>query len=113
MNNPHEIFFYQYGKNGLDIFQAQCIAEDKTGRIFIGTSGGGLYEFQEKANNFKPHTILDIRYCYDIQVHENNTLIISNENGVLTYHPNRQEIKFISAEKQLQLSATKSMESSL
>lgn len=106
MNNPHEIFFYQYGKNGLDIFQAQCIAEDKTGRIFIGTSGGGLYEFQEKANNFKPHTILDIRYCYDIQVHENNTLIISNENGVLTYHPNRQEIKFISAEKQLQLSAT-------
>lgn len=106
MDNPHEICFYQYGKNGLDIFQAQCITEDKTGRIFIGTSGGGLYEFQEKASCFTPHTILDIHYCYDIQVHENNTLIISNENGVLTYHPDRKEIKFISAEKQLQLTAT-------
>lgn len=83
------------------------MSESPDGTIYLGTNGSGLYSFNPEKNNFKPHSDLNIRYCYNIAVTPRGYIAISNENGLLVYHPKTKEIKMVDTENQLHLSATK------
>lgn len=105
MKNPQERYIYQLGKKGLGRFQVLKMVENKDGTLFFGTYGDGLYKFDAKNNSFLSCNLSNIRYCYNISVMPHGYLAISNELGLLIYHPGTKETRLINAENQLHLSA--------
>lgn len=105
MKNPEEKYIYKYGEKGLGKFQVLKMAEYSDGTLYLGTNGAGLYEFIPQTNSFKQIGVSNIRYCYNILVTPRGYLAISNEKGLLIYHPKTKEMKMIDAENQLHLSA--------
>ena len=105
LHNPEKRYTYSYGKQGLGKFPVLKMSESPDGTIYLGTNGSGLYSFNPEKNNFKPHSDLNIRYCYNIAVTPRGYIAISNENGLLVYHPKTKEIKMVDTENQLHLSA--------
>lgn len=104
MDNPKELYNYKYGENGLGKFPVSNLVEDKTGTIFLGTNGTGLYVFDSPNNQFRQCPAGNIRYCYDMLVTPRGYLVISNEQGLLIYYPKSEETRLIDAERQLHLS---------
>lgn len=105
MKMPEEKYIYKYNERGLGKFQVLNIVEYTDGTLYFGTYGAGLYVFNPAENSFKQCSIFDIRYCYNLSVIQGDYLAVSNEKGLLVYHPQTQEMKMIDAENQLHLSA--------
>ena len=105
MQNPKEKYIYKYGEKGLGKFQVLEMAEYPDGTLYLGTYGTGLYKFNSKENCFEQCTVSNIHYCYNLSVTPHGYLAISNEKGLLIYHPETREMRMIDAESQLHLSA--------
>lgn len=95
MRNPKEKDVYNYGEKGLGRFQVLKLIENKDGTLFLGTSGAGLYQFNSKENRFKHCNTGDIRYCYNLLATPRGYLAITNERGLLIYHPQTEEMRLI------------------
>lgn len=96
---------YLYGENGLGRFIVSKIVEDKSGNLYFGTSGSGIYRYNPSNDRFVPFSEIDLRYCYTLNVTPDGFLLASGEKGVFVYHLQTGEIKIVDAEKQLHLSA--------
>lgn len=105
MNNPQDKQIYRYEENGLGKYHVLKMAETKDGTLFMGTSGNGVYTFDRKENKFLKCTAIDASYCYNMIITPKGYLAISNDRGLLIYHPQTGEKKMIDAESQLHLSA--------
>lgn len=105
MKKPDETHIYKYGEKGLGKFQVLEIVEYPDGTLYFGTYGAGLCKFNPHEECFEACPALPIRYCYDMLVTPHGYLSISNENGLLIYHPQTQEMKMLDAENLLHLSA--------
>lgn len=105
MKNPEEKYIYKSGEKGLGKFQVLEMVEYSDGTIYLGSNGSGLYEFNSQEDCFKRCSACNIHYCYDILVTPRGYLAISNEKGLLVYHPKTGEMKMLDAENQLHLSA--------
>ncbi len=105
MKNPDEVHLYKYGEKGLGKFQVLEMVEYPDGTLYLGTYGTGLCKFNPQEDSFESCPPLHIRYCYDMLVTPRGYLSISNENGLLLYHPQTQEMRMLDAENQLHLSA--------
>lgn len=104
MDNPQEKHIYKYGEKGLGRFQVSKMVESKSGIVFLGTSGGGMYRFDGKKEIFQQCSAADVRYCYNMLVTPRGYLAVSNDRGLLIYHPQTKEMKIV-AENQMHLSA--------
>ena len=105
MRNPEERAVYRCGENGLGKWQVLNLVEYTDGTIYFGTYGSGLYRFNPQTDAFEQCSIHDIRYCYNMAVTPHGSLAISNEKGLLMYHPQTWETRLISADDNLHLSA--------
>lgn len=105
MRNPEERAVYRCGENGLGKWQVLKLVEYTDGTIYFGTYGSGLYRFNPQTDAFEQCPIHDIRYCYNMAVTPHGSLAISNEKGLLMYHPQTRETRLISADDNLHLSA--------
>lgn len=105
MTNPQEKQTYRYGESGLGKYHVIKMAETKGGTVFMGTYGDGIYEFNRKEKKFIKCAAIDASYCYNIIVTPRDYLAVSNDRGLLIYHPQTGEKKMIDAESQLHLSA--------
>ena len=85
MNNKERMILnkteYGYGS-----FATTCFFEDRKGRLFLGTIGSGLYQFDEDAGRFISFTaeknMLLSNYCYDIVQTEQDELVILSDKGL-------------------------------
>lgn len=59
---------YLYGENGLGRFIVSKIVEDKSGNLYFGTSGSGIYRYNPSNDRFVPFSEIDLRYCYTLNV---------------------------------------------
>lgn len=105
MKNPQETHIYKYGQKGLGKFTVQRIVEYPDGTFYLGTFGAGMYKFNPQEDYFEPYPAVNIRYCYDLTITPQGYLAVSNERGLLFYHPQTQEMRMLDAEDQLHLSA--------
>ncbi|WP_274972585.1 two-component regulator propeller domain-containing protein [Bacteroides fluxus] len=105
MQKPEEKYIYKYGEKGLGKFQVLEMAEYPDGTLYLGTYGTGLYKFNPRENSFEQCAVSNIHYCYDLAVTPHGYLAISNEKGLLIYHPETREMRMLDAESQLHLSA--------
>lgn len=105
MRNPEEKHVYQYGEKGLGKFMILEMAEYPDGTLYFGSCGTGLYTFNPQKDCFELCPASDIRYCYDLGITPHGYLAISNEKGLLFYHPKTRETRMLNAENQLHLSA--------
>ena len=69
------------------------MAEYPDGTLYLGTYGTGLYKFNSKENCFEQCTVSNIHYCYNLSVTPHGYLAISNEKGLLIYHPETLEMR--------------------
>ena len=104
MNNPQEKYIYQYGEKGLGNYYVQSMAESHDGTLYFGTSGSGIYRFDGKKEQFTACTDIDADYCYNMDITTKGYLAISNDHGLLIYHPQTKEKQIIDVES-LHLSA--------
>lgn len=59
---------YSYGENGLGRFIVSKIVEDKSGNLYFGTFGSGIYKYNRSSDRFVPFSEIDLRYCYTLNV---------------------------------------------
>lgn len=104
LNNPQEECIYRYGKNGLGNYYAQSMVESRDGTLFFGTSGSGIYQFDRKREKFIACTDINADYCYHMTITAKKYLAISNDHGLLIYHPQTKERRLIDVQS-LHLSA--------
>ena len=86
INNRGEIYFFNKQEKGFGSFRVSSIFEDNKGRLFFGTLGSGLYQYDKKSDSFISYkaeqNLLKSNYCYGIAQTEQNELIISGDRGL-------------------------------
>lgn len=105
MNNPNEKSVYNYNDKGLGRFQVLKIVESSSGVLYLGTNGSGLYKYNYDDDRFVRSELVDVNYCYEMLFTPEGYLAITNEQGLLFYHPDRGEVKRLDTSNQLHLSA--------
>lgn len=93
--NPKEKYVYNYGEKGLGKFQILKLIENGDSTIFLGTSGSGMYKFNSTQHQFEACNTGDIRYFYNLSVTPQGYLMMSNERGLILYHPQTEEIRLV------------------
>lgn len=93
LNNENEQTLFRSGEKGLGNFSVSQIKEDKKGRIFIGTRGSGLFQYDEKNDSFIGYTTensnIASNFCYEIALSTMDQLIISGDKGLSFFDVDR------------------------
>lgn len=75
------------------------IVEDHNKRIFIGSFGAGLFEYDRSSGQFLRYTTessaLLSDYCYKIGESKNGFLVITSNKGVTLFNPATKEVKIV------------------
>lgn len=99
MSNQHDITYFSRKEKGIGSFAVSCIFEDNKGRLFFGTEGSGLYQYNSESDDFTGYTagnkMLYSDYCYDIAQSEHNELIISGDKGLSFLNVENRTLKTI------------------
>ncbi|MDR0698637.1 MAG: response regulator [Tannerella sp.] len=99
MNDLNDRYTFDRRENGLDAFEVSCIFEDGKGRLFFGTLGSGLFEYDDTTQRFTGYTtekkLLLSDYCYDITQSEQNELIISGDKGLSFLDVDNKKLRII------------------
>jgi Signal transduction histidine kinase len=99
INNCSDIRFINKRDMGFGSFRVSRIFEDNIGRLFFGTLGSGLYQYDKKSDSFisfkAEQDLLLSNYCYDIAQTEQNELIISGDKGLSILNIDRKSLKEI------------------
>lgn len=89
-------------------FPISCLIE-KEGDIYFGTSGAGLYKFNEETNTVVPYTAsngyLLSDYCYSIAEAQSGNLIITTDEGITFLNTTTSETRFIKLSTSLPLTS--------
>lgn len=99
MNNNSERYTFNRIDKGTGTFNISCIFEDNKGRIFFGTLGAGLYQYDKETDRFIGYKAEENKllsnYCYDIVLSGQNELIISSDKGLSFLDVEKQKLKTI------------------
>jgi signal transduction histidine kinase/DNA-binding response OmpR family regulator/ligand-binding sensor domain-containing protein len=98
MNDHNEVVVLDKKDAGFGAFPASCIFEDDENRLFFGTLGSGLYEFDPLSDKFivykVENNLLQSNYCYDIASSElKNELIVSGNKGLSFLNVNKKTLR--------------------
>ncbi|WP_308548174.1 two-component regulator propeller domain-containing protein [uncultured Parabacteroides sp.] len=113
LRNPSEKKTFHTGEKGLGTANLSFITEISSNRIFIATSGNGIFLYNEKEDVFQNYNAqngyLLSDFCYSITESPDRNLIISCNKGISFLNLEKQE-QFFSAsiEKDLPFSAINS-----
>lgn len=93
LNNENNIKTYRFGENGLGNFQITKMLETSEGHIYFTTRGSGVYRFEPETETFERFTVengsLTSNYCYNITETRQGNLILTTENGLSFFLPER------------------------
>ena len=99
MNNHSERYTYNKSEQGFGAFPVSCIFEDRKGRLFFGTYGSGLYQYDPGSERFIRYTVeqkmLQSNYCYDMAQSELNELIISGDKGLSFLNVDSKQLRTV------------------
>jgi signal transduction histidine kinase/ligand-binding sensor domain-containing protein/AraC-like DNA-binding protein len=99
INDPNDRYTFDRKEKGFGIFEASCIFEDSKGRLFFGTLGSGLFEYDDTTKRFTGYTaeknLLLSNYCYEIVQSEQNELIISGDKGLSFLDVDNKKLRMI------------------
>ena len=99
INNWDDIRYMNKQDVGFGSLKVSSIFEDNKGRLFFGTLGSGLYQFDKKTDSFisyrAENDLLQSNYCYGITQTEQNELIISGDKGLSILNINRKSLREI------------------
>ena len=96
---------YPLGTSGLGRFMVTKMAESPRGDIYLGTSGSGLYRWDEAEDRFVRCLLPDADYIYQMKFHKSGHLLLLTDGGVLCYHPDSGDTRIVDANKRLHLAA--------
>jgi ligand-binding sensor domain-containing protein len=86
-NQSHRIEFHRPDAlNGEFDFNVAAIAEDNNGKLWIGTSGQGLYHFNPADGSFKKATV-SVNFISAIYIDAENKLWLASGSGLVFYDP--------------------------
>ena len=99
LEDQNEVYFLDKKEKGFGSFRVSCIFEDNKGRLFFGTLGSGLYQYDNEHDNFISYTtelgLLLSNYCYEIAQTEKNELIISGDKGISVLNIDQKRLREI------------------
>ena len=99
MEDHNDATVFNKSEHGFGAFSVSCIFEDYKGNIFFGTSGSGLYQYDNISDTFISYKAeqnqLLSNYCYDIAQTEQNEIVISGDKGLSILNTERNTLKTI------------------
>lgn len=91
LDNEQDQSKYDLPSYGVKLYSIIKIFEDNQGRIYMGTRGSGLFEFNEKEQAFMRYTVeedlMQSNYCYDIIQTKRGALLLSGDKGLSYFFP--------------------------
>ena len=88
---------YPIGQKGLGRFGITKVFEDRSGRMFFGSHGSGVFSLDQKTGTFTGYSVendlLRSNYCYDIVQSIQGYLIISGDKGLSFLNPDKKILK--------------------
>ena len=100
MKDNSDISRYNKNEIGFGMFRISCIFEDTGGRLFFGTLGSGLHQYDKVTDSFigykAEQNMLLSNYCYEIAQTGPNEIIISGDKGISFLNTERKTLKTIS-----------------
>lgn len=88
---------YLTGQKGLGRFGITKVLEDRSGRMFFGSHGSGVFSLDQKTGTFTGYSaendLLRSNYCYDIVQSIQGYLIISGDKGLSFLDPDKKVLK--------------------
>lgn len=91
--------FYRSGEKGLGELPVTQMAEDKKGRLFIGTNGSGLFSYNEEEDRFigynTENSLIASNYCYEVELSSLGQVIISSDKGLSYFDTERNIFKVV------------------
>lgn len=80
-----------------------CITEDKTGKIWIGTNGAGIFSLSRNRlwKIIDKNNGLGSNYCYSITSDINNNLWVTHAKGVTKFNPGIKKAEYIKEVKNI------------
>lgn len=91
-----ERFFYNQSNSSISRNIVYTIAEDSKGKIWIGTSGGGIDIYDPESNsfhNFEPNSDLNNADIYSIIKDLHGDMWISSDKGIFQYNTQQNKLK--------------------
>lgn len=99
LNDEQDQTVFHCGENGLGNYAVSKIFEDRKGRIFFGTLGAGLYQYDDRTHSFTAYTtensLILSNYCYEIKESIQGYLIVTGNKGLSFFDPDQQLFKVI------------------
>ncbi len=96
---------YPLGASGMGRFMVAKMAESPRGEIYLGTSGSGLYRWDETKDKFVRCLLPDADYIYQMKFHKAGHLFLLTDGGVLCYSPDCGDTRIVDANARLHLDA--------
>ena len=86
------------GSKNVNYAVASCFARDETGKLWIGTDGGGLWYFDElsntvlqiKTDNMKPESFHSNEIVYSITIDKAGSIWVGSDRGINIFNPYTQ-----------------------
>lgn len=103
LSNPKEHQYFNYGENGLGNFIVRSFMETSDGKIFFTTQGSGIYCYNDENQTFERYTVenglLTSNYCYSMAQTPQGNLMISSDQGLSFFHPDKGVFEHINLGK--------------
>jgi len=100
MIDNSDVTHYNKKESGFGMFRVSCIFEDSGDRLFFGTFGSGLYQYDKNTDSFIAYkaeqNMLLSNYCYGIAQTGQNEIIISGDKGLSILNTERKTLRTIS-----------------
>ena len=108
MSRPTEQHTFPFGQSGLGSLPVLQVVEDRRGRIFVATQGGGLFEYRSKSDDFRAYTSHNSRlasdYCYAMALTASGNLLILGDKGLSLMNPESKRFRNIDLDRAMPLS---------
>ena len=99
MKDNSDVTYYNKTENGFGMFRVSCIFEDTGGKLFFGTFGSGLHQYDKDTDRFiiykTEQNMLLSNYCYEIAQTGQNEIIISGDKGLSILNTERKTLRSI------------------
>lgn len=99
LKDETETYSYVSGQKGLGMMPISSITEDHRGQIFLGTTGSGLYCFNEEDESFTGYntgnSLISSDYCYELKLSGMNKLMITGDKGLCVFDTESEQFQLI------------------
>lgn len=84
--------FYAYNTHGLGHFSVICMTQTRSGNLYFGTRGSGIYRYNATSDDFTCFSTKSSGmagdYCYAIAETPKGNLLVSSDKGLTLLNPN-------------------------